>query len=156
MDYRHTHTHTHFTQQATSFKIQSLKHKMSSINHSHQNHLKSIMKMQDFSPHPRPMNPDILRGAQESKGQQGPNFNIKLLLLFGCSVMSDSLQPHGLQPTRPLCPCDFSSGVAIWYWSGLPFPSPGDFPNPGIEPMSPASPALAGRFFTAEPRGKPH
>ena len=31
------------------------------------------------------------------------------------------------------------------YWSGLPFPSPGDLPNPGIEP---ASPALAGRFFT--------
>ena len=30
------------------------------------------------------------------------------------------------------------------YWSGLPFPSPGDLPNPGIEP---ASPALAGRFF---------
>ena len=37
------------------------------------------------------------------------------------------------------------------YWSGLPFPSPGDLPNPGIEPMSPA---LAGRFFTAEPPGK--
>ena len=32
------------------------------------------------------------------------------------------------------------------YCSGLPFPSPGDLPNPGIEP---ASPALAGRFFTA-------
>ena len=31
------------------------------------------------------------------------------------------------------------------YWSGLPFPSPGDIPNPGIEP---GSPALAGRFFT--------
>ena len=31
------------------------------------------------------------------------------------------------------------------YWSGLPFPSPGDLPDPGIEPMSPA---LAGRFFT--------
>ena len=31
------------------------------------------------------------------------------------------------------------------YWSGLPFPSPGDLPNPGIEPESPA---LAGRFFT--------
>ena len=30
------------------------------------------------------------------------------------------------------------------YWSGLPFPSPGDFPNPGIKP---ASPALTGRFF---------
>ena len=34
------------------------------------------------------------------------------------------------------------------YWSGLPFPPPGDFPNPGIEP---ASPALAGRLFTDEP-----
>ena len=34
------------------------------------------------------------------------------------------------------------------YWSGLPFPSPGDLPDPGIEPMSPASPALAGGFFT--------
>ena len=31
------------------------------------------------------------------------------------------------------------------YWSGLPFPLPGDLPNPGIEP---GSPALAGRFFT--------
>ena len=35
------------------------------------------------------------------------------------------------------------------YWSGLPFPSPWDLPNPGIEPASLASPALAGRFFTA-------
>ena len=28
------------------------------------------------------------------------------------------------------------------YWSGLPFPSPGDLPDPGIEPVSPVSPAL--------------
>ena len=34
------------------------------------------------------------------------------------------------------------------YWSGLPFPSPGDLPNPGIKPESPESPALAGRSFT--------
>ena len=34
------------------------------------------------------------------------------------------------------------------YWSGLPFPPPGDFPNPGIEPVSLLSPALTGRFFT--------
>ena len=34
------------------------------------------------------------------------------------------------------------------YWSGLPFPSPGDLPDPGIEPRSLASPALAGGFFT--------
>ena len=37
-------------------------------------------------------------------------------------------------------------------WNGLPFPSPGDLPNPEIKP---ASPALAGRFFTTEPPGKP-
>ena len=41
------------------------------------------------------------------------------------------------------------------YWNGLPFPPPGDLPEPGIEPASPASPALAGRFFTTEPLGKP-
>ena len=38
------------------------------------------------------------------------------------------------------------------YWSGLPFPSPGDLPDPGIKP---ASSALAGRSFTTEPPGKP-
>ena len=37
------------------------------------------------------------------------------------------------------------------YWSGLPFPSPGDLPDPRIKPMTPA---LAGRFFTTEPPGK--
>ena len=41
------------------------------------------------------------------------------------------------------------------YWSGLPCPPPGDLPNPGIEPTSPVAPALAGRFFTTEPPGKP-
>ena len=34
------------------------------------------------------------------------------------------------------------------YLSGLPFPSPGDLPDPGIEPLSLNSPALAGGFFT--------
>jgi len=35
------------------------------------------------------------------------------------------------------------------YWSMLPFPPPGDLPDPGIKPTSLMSPALAGRFFTA-------
>ena len=39
------------------------------------------------------------------------------------------------------------------YWSELPFPSPGDLPDPGIESTSPA---LADRFFTTEPPGKPN
>ena len=33
------------------------------------------------------------------------------------------------------------------YWSVLPCPPPADLPDPGIEPESPGSPALAGRFF---------
>ena len=45
---------------------------------------------------------------------------------------------HGISQTRIL--------------GGLPFPSPGDLPDPGIEPMSPT---LAGKFFTTEPQGKP-
>ena len=39
------------------------------------------------------------------------------------------------------------------YWSGLPFPSPGDLPNPGIKPRSPALQADA---LTYEPPGKPY
>ena len=38
------------------------------------------------------------------------------------------------------------------YWSGLPFPSPGDLPNPGIEPRSPS---LWADALTSEPPGKP-
>ena len=38
------------------------------------------------------------------------------------------------------------------YWSGLPFPSPGDLPNPGIEPRSPA---LQTDALPSEPLGKP-
>ena len=37
------------------------------------------------------------------------------------------------------------------YWSGLPFPSPGDLPDLGIEPVSLRSPSLASGFFTTEP-----
>ena len=54
-----------------------------------------------------------------------------------CSSLASSV--HGIFQARK-------------YWSGLPFPSPGDFLNPRIEPVSPA---LAGGFFTTEPPGKP-
>ena len=37
------------------------------------------------------------------------------------------------------------------YWSGFPFPTPGDLPDPGLGPASPVSLALAGRFFTTVP-----
>ena len=41
------------------------------------------------------------------------------------------------------------------YWSGLPFPTPGDLPDPGIEPVSPMSPALQVDSFPTEQPGKP-
>ena len=41
------------------------------------------------------------------------------------------------------------------YWSGLPFPPPGDLPNSGIKPTSPSSPALQADFLHTEPPGKP-
>ena len=40
-------------------------------------------------------------------------------------------------------------------WSGWPFPSPGDLPNPGTEPRSLTSPALSGGFLPRAPPGKP-
>ena len=51
-------------------------------------------------------------------------------------VVSDSLRPQGLHAAlqAPLS-IKFSRQE---YWSGLPFPSPGDLPVPGIEPVSPA------------------
>ena len=48
--------------------------------------------------------------------------------------MSDSLQPHGLYIAYEVPPSMEFSRQA--YWSGLPFPSPGDLPDPGIEPWS--------------------
>ena len=41
------------------------------------------------------------------------------------------------------------------YWNGLPFPPPGGLPDPGIEPVSLAFPALAGGFFTTKSPGNP-
>ena len=55
-----------------------------------------------------------------------------------------------------LMDCSLQGSSLHWnsrweYWSGLPFPPPGDLPDPGIESTSPT---LAGGFFTAEPPRK--
>ena len=52
-----------------------------------------------------------------------------------CSVGSDSSRPHGLQPHQASPSLGFSRQD---YWSALPCPPPGDLPDPGIEPGSPA------------------
>ena len=62
--------------------------------------------------------------------------------------MSDSETPWTVAYRAPL-----SMGFSRQqYWSGLPFPSPGDLPNPGIEP---GSPALHTDALVSEPPGKP-
>ena len=54
------------------------------------------------------------------------------------------------------CQAPLSMGILqARIWSGLPCLLPGDLLDPGIEPVSPASPALAGEFFTIVPPGMP-
>ena len=64
------------------------------------------------------------------------------------SVLSDSWQPHGLQPTRLLLSMGFPRQE---HGCGLPFPSPGDLSDPGIEPVSPV---LEGGFFAHQVIGE--
>ena len=64
-------------------------------------------------------------------------------------MKSLSWRPHGPWSARHLCPWGFSRQE---YWSGLPFPSPGDLLNPWIEP---GSPTLQADSLLSEPLGKP-
>ena len=56
------------------------------------------------------------------------------LLLLSHSVVSDSVTPETVALQAPLSVGFSSQG----YWSRLPFPAPGDLPDPGMEPVSPA------------------
>ena len=69
--------------------------------------------------------------------------------MHACSVMLDSVTPCTVACQAPL-PMELFKQE---YWSELPFPPPGDLPDPGIEPVSPASPALTGGFFTTDSLG---
>ena len=62
--------------------------------------------------------------------------------------MSNSVTPWTVARQAP----PFMGFPRQAYWSGLPFPSPGDLLGPEIEPMSPE---MADGFFTSEPTGKP-
>ena len=78
------------------------------------------------------------------KHQASPRKGFKSMCVCVCdshSVLSNSLRPHGLKPAWLLYPWEE-------YWSGLPCLPPGALLDPGIEPMSLVSPALAGGFFT--------
>ena len=64
---------------------------------------------------------------------------------YVASVMSDSLEGPWIVVRQASLSMGFPRQE---YWSGLPCPPPGDFPDPGIELTSLTSPALAGGFFT--------
>ena len=77
------------------------------------------------------------------------------MLFYVCTYVCAQL----LSRARFYDPMDYSHQAPLLvkfsrqeHWSRLPFPTPRDLPDPGIEPVSPA---LAGGFFTAEPPGKP-
>ena len=72
-------------------------------------------------------------------------YYIILAVVWLLSCVGLFCNSHGCSPTRLLCPWDFSRQE---WWNGLPFPSSGGLPNPGIESTSPI---LAGGFFAAEP-----
>ena len=87
----------------------------------------------------------VNRDAEKQERQQ-----VKIGLLR--KVMRACVCAKSLQPCPTLCDaldCPLSMGFSRQeYWSGSPCPPPGDLPNPGIEPGSLMSPALAGGFFT--------
>ena len=75
-------------------------------------------------------------------------FHFLIFILYWTMCVCTQSCPTLVNPWTITCQVHLSMGF-FWqeYWSGLPFPSPGDLPNPEIEPVSPASLALAGRFF---------
>ena len=72
-----------------------------------------------------------------------------VLSRFSCVWLFET--PWTAAPQTPL----FRGFSKQEYWSRLPCPPPGDLPDPGIEPMSLMSPALADGFFTLALPGKP-
>ena len=82
------------------------------------------------------------------------NWSVSEWFLPCCCLVAQSCLTF-VTPRTVFLPVSSVHGISqarIQQRSGLPFPSPGDLPNPGIESMSPA---LADGYFTTEPSGKP-
>ena len=76
-------------------------------------------------------------------------FTLKLLLFLNIAVQSPSRVELFSTPWTVAYQASLSMRFPrLESWSGLPLPSPGDLPNPGIKPASLAPPALAGGFFS--------
>ena len=99
-------------------------------------------------------------GGAEFQRRNAPVCDLKVFIILKpratcvCLCMLSSVQLFATLWTSP--PGSSLQGFPRQeYWSGLPFPPPGDLPDPGMEPASLVSPALAGRFFIQTPPGKP-
>ena len=74
---------------------------------------------------------------------------------MGKHYMHSQTCPTLATPWTVTCQAPLSMGFSRQeYWSGLPFPLPGDLHDPGIQPRSPVAPALTSGFFAIEPPGK--
>ena len=72
---------------------------------------------------------------------------VKVLFAQSCPTLCD--------PMDVACQDPLSMGFPRQeYWSGLPFPPPGNLPDPGLEPTSPVSPTLQVNSLPTEPSGK--
>ena len=86
-------------------------------------------------------------------------FNRKFIAIYLSSLSKEGGVVVHAQSCPTLCnpmDCSLQAHLSMKYsrqkyWSGLPFPTLGDLPNPGIEPTFLASPALSGTFFTTVP-----
>ena len=105
--------------------------------------------------------PFMLKKKSSQKWQLSILLSKIIFLLFwksGWYIVCSVTQSVWIFVTSWTVPCKVPLSMGFpgqEYWSGLPFPPPGNLPKPEIQPMSLASPVLAGRFFTTVPPGKP-
>ena len=109
------------------------------------------------------VHPDIIYNSQDTETAWVPitgwmdKENVVYVHWNTCCCAITKSCPTLCNPMDCTCQAPLSMGFSRQeYWSGLSFPPPEDLLDPWIEPTSPVSPALAGRFFTAEPPEKPN
>ena len=96
-----------------------------------------------------------VESGREQKGKTTEKQRMYCAGPHACSVLNPArlfFDPFCCNPPASFVHGIFQASILEWV---VPFPIPGDLPNPGIEPASLASPAMAGRFFTTAPPGKP-
>ena len=107
----------------------------------------------------RQRHPLRVHGSQPAQFSQAVHISPQICIQWHQTVTMDVFAPHATlylvtQSCPTVCPmdCTHQSPLSMefsrkQYWSGLPFPTPGNIPNPGIEPTPLEPSTLAGRFF---------